>query len=149
MKKIYIAGFDVFAPDAIERGEKMKKLCREYGFVGFYPFDNEADTAKEIFAGNCKLIDDADIIIANLNCFRGKEPDSGTSFEVGYAFAKGKKIYGYLEDARTMRQKYGDRDENGFGIEDFDYPLNLMLCEAAEIIEGDFEKAIMACKQKT
>ena len=79
MKKIYLAGFDVFAPDAVQRGAKMKMMCAEKGFVGLYPFDNEADAAQEIFAGNCGLIDGADIVIANLNPFRGAEPDSGTS----------------------------------------------------------------------
>ncbi len=73
----------------------MKMMCAEKGFVGCYPFDNEADNTPDIFAGNCKLIDEADIVIANLNPFRGKEPDSGTCFEVGYAYAKGKTVYGY------------------------------------------------------
>ena len=90
MKKIYLAGFDVFAPDAKQRGAKMKMLCAEHGFIGLYPFDNEADNAPDIFAGNCGLIDQADIVIANLNPFRGDEPDCGTCFEVGYALPKAK-----------------------------------------------------------
>ena len=40
MKKIYLAGFDVFAPDARQRGAKMKMMCAEKGFAGLYPFDN-------------------------------------------------------------------------------------------------------------
>lgn len=148
MKKIYIAGFDVFAPDAVNRGAKMKKMCEQYGFIGRYPFDNEADTANEIFKGNCGLIDGADIVIANLNPFRGKEQDSGTSFEVGYAFAKGKTVYGYIEDARSMREKFGEKDENGFSVENFNLPMNLMLAQAAKIIEGDFEKALSVCAKE-
>ena len=110
MKKIYLAGFDVFAPDARQRGAKMKMMCAEKGFAGLYPFDNEADNAQDIFAGNCGLIDQADIVIANLNPFRGAEPDSGTCFEVGYAHAKGKQIYGYVSDGRAMREKIGEKD---------------------------------------
>ena len=105
MKKVYLAGFDVFAPDAKQRGVKMKMLCAGRGLIGLYPLDHEADGAEAIFRGNCGLIDQADAVIANLNAFRGREPDSGTCFEVGYAFAKGKKVYGYVSDARTMREK--------------------------------------------
>lgn len=146
MKKIYLAGFDVFAPDAKQRGAKMKMMCAEKGFVGLYPFDNEADTAQEIFAGNCGLIDSADVVIANLNPFRGVEPDSGTCFEVGYAIAKGKTVYGYVSDARSLREKLGERDENDFSVEDFGLPLNLMLSCSARIIEGDFAAALAVCR---
>lgn len=146
MKKIYLAGFDVFAPDAVQRGAKMKMMCAEKGFIGLYPFDNEADTAQAIFAGNCGLIDSADIVIANLNTFRGAEPDSGTCFEVGYAFAKGKTVYGYVSDARSLREKLGERDEDGFSVEDFGLPLNLMLSCSARIVEGDFAAALTVCR---
>lgn len=145
MKKIYLAGFDVFAPDAVQRGARMKMMCAEKGFIGLYPFDNEADTAQAIFAGNCGLMDSADIVIANLNAFRGAEPDSGTCFEVGYAFAKGKTVYGYVSDARSLREKQGAQDENGFSVEDFGLPLNLMLSCSARIVEGDFAAALAVC----
>ena len=140
MKKIYLAGFDVFAPDAKQRGAKMKMMCAERGLIGLYPFDNEADNAPDIFAGNCSLIDQADAVIANLNPFRGS-----TCFEVGYAFAKGKTVYGYVSDARTLREKLGEQDKDGFSVEDFGLPLNLMLSCAAKIVEGDFAKALAVC----
>lgn len=146
MKKIYLAGFEVFAPDAVQRGARMKMMCAEKGFIGLYPFDNEADTAQAIFAGNCGLIDSADIVIANLNSFRGAEPDSGTCFEVGYAVAKGKAVYGYVSDARSLREKLGERDENGFSVENFGLPLNLMLACSARIVEGDFAAALAVCR---
>lgn len=146
MKKIYLAGFDVFAPDAKQRGTKMKMMCAEKGFAGLYPFDNEADTASEIFTGNCGLIDSADIVIANLNPFRGAEPDSGTCFEVGYAVAKGKTVYGYVSDVRSLREKLGERDENGFSVENFGLPLNLMLACSVRMVEGDFAAALAVCR---
>ena len=43
MKKIYIAGFDVFKPDSIEIGKSYKLTCKEYGYEGLYPLDNEID----------------------------------------------------------------------------------------------------------
>lgn len=142
MKKIYLAGFEVFAPDAVQRGTEMKRLCAQYGFEGCYPLDNEAADVQQIFTGNTGLIDRCDIVMANLNPFRGKEPDSGTAFEVGYAWAKGKQIYGYLQDARTMRERLGEQDESGFAVEDFGMAVNLMLGCAAEIVQGDLEACL-------
>lgn len=146
MKKIYIAGFDVFYPDAAKRGTKMKMTCAEHGFIGLYPLDNEADTAEDIFRGNCALIDQADIVIANMNPFRGAEPDSGTAFEVGYACAKGKKVILYMDDLRSMREKLGETDETGFAVENFGLPVNLMLACAATVVEGDFTAAVKRAK---
>ena len=39
--KIYLAGPEVFLPHAIEIGQRKKALCRQYGFEGLFPFDNE------------------------------------------------------------------------------------------------------------
>ena len=59
-------------------------------------------TAEGIYRANIGLIAEADALLANLNPFRGSEPDSGTVFEIGYAIALGKRVVGYLEDARTV-----------------------------------------------
>lgn len=50
MKKIYLAGPDVFLPNAIEEGKRLKALCKEYGYEGFFPMDNiiSGETPKEI-----------------------------------------------------------------------------------------------------
>jgi hypothetical protein len=37
--RIYLAGFDVFRPDALAHGETLKALCRAFGFEGLYPLD--------------------------------------------------------------------------------------------------------------
>ena len=83
MKKIYIAGFDVFEPNSIEIGKKYVELCKKYGFIGLYPLDNVVDfnqekrkIAQDIFKANINLINQSDIVIANLNAFRGKEKNS-------------------------------------------------------------------------
>lgn len=142
MKSIYFAGFDVFAPDAAERGEQMKKICKSCGFVGRYPLDNQLTDAAEIFNANIGMIRECDIIAANVNSFRGAEPDSGTCFEIGFAYALGKKIYCYTGDGRTLREKLGETDSSGMNVEDFGYPLNLMLSVPSEIVIGDFEDCI-------
>ncbi|MDD2567428.1 MAG: nucleoside 2-deoxyribosyltransferase [Thiovulaceae bacterium] len=167
MQKIYIAGFDVFEEDAIARGKKYTSLCREYGFIGMYPLDNEVDFSKAkhtvaevIFKANTAMIRQADIIIANLNPFRGKEADSGTVWECGYGFSLGKKVYGYMQDTRPYLERFSEAqreqrgemfwDSEGRFIEDFDHPVNLMIaCSALEIVQGGFEdvlKRIVRCE---
>lgn len=140
--KIYIAGPDVFSSDAVEIGKKYKALCEKLGFEGLYPLDNVCSTSKEIAEGNFGLIDKCDVVVANMNPFRGKEPDSGTCCEIGYAIAKGKKVICYMSDTRSMVEKYGTVDENGMNVENFGLPLNLMIAEKADIIKGDFEMAV-------
>lgn len=162
MKKIYIAGFDVFKADSIQIGEKYKKLCQEYGFIGFYPLDNFVDfsqapkqIAQDIFKANKMLIQEADIVIANLNPFRGKEADSGTVWECGYATALGKKVYGYMHEDISYLESFSDQekflwesdktyvDKDNMFIEDFEYPLNLMIaCSVEHIVQGGFEDTL-------
>ena len=159
-KKIYIAGPDVFEKDSIEIGKKYVKLCEAYGFEGLYPLDNvinfnqeKQKIASDIYKANRNLIDKCDIVIANLNSFRGKESDSGTIWECGYASAKGKKVYGYLYRGNTYLEQFNDGEKlyskdgfidlKGRIIEDFDYQVNLMIaCSVEEIIMGNFEDAL-------
>ena len=108
---------------------------------------------------NEKLIDECDIVIANLNSFRGKEADSGTVWECGYAYGKGKKVYGYMDSVSPYINQFCNtemREESGVFwdnqnrfIEDFDYPLNLMIaCSCIEIVQGSFEDVLKIIKVK-
>ena len=160
MKKIYIAGFDVFKPNSIEIGKKYVQLCKKYGFEGLYPLDNVVDfnqekrkIAQDIYKANVNLINQCDIVIANLNSFRGKEADSGTIWECGFATALGKKVYGYMKNELNYIDTFS-KDEikiidntkvdlDNRVIEDFDYPINLMIaCSVENIIFGDFEDCL-------
>lgn len=159
-KKIYIAGPDVFESNSIEIGKRYVELCKQYGFEGFYPLDNQIDfnqekrkIAQDIFLANKKLIDECDIVIANLNSFRGKESDAGTIWECGYASGLGKKVYGYLyrkgsyidqfKESEKLLSKHGSTDLQGKLIEDFDYSVNLMIaCSVENITRGSFEDVL-------
>lgn len=140
--KIYIAGFDVFSDNSLEIGNNNKKICEKYNLIGLYPMDNVCTDVKDIFNGNIKLIDEADIVVANLNNFRGLTMDDGTAFEIGYAYAKDKKVYGYMDDTRSMIDKIGIKDKEGFNVENFNRPINLMISESTHIVEGNFEDCI-------
>lgn len=101
--RIYLAGFDVFRPGAVAYGEHLKALCREHGFVGIYPLDGDVppsltpnEKARWIYRANIDALTGVDAVMANLNEFRGPgEADSGTAFEVGFASALGKPVWGY------------------------------------------------------
>jgi len=145
MEKIYLAGPDVFEPNAKEIGEQLKQLANEFGFVGLFPLDNEIpemetpyETARVIRDANLQLLKSADIVMANLNLFRGLEPDSGTVFEVGYAVALGKGVYGYASDRREMIMRVRQAQQlstdatlcrEGKVIEDFGLSHNLMMLD--------------------
>lgn len=161
--RIYLAGFDVFYSDAAARADAMKKLCTARGLEGVFPSDitidrtglTDAELARAIFDKDIKLIDQCDIIAANLNAFRGAEPDSGTSFEMGYGHAKGKLLYAYTDGPATMAERVEKHhgltsvdasghpvDELGFSLENFGSPLNLMLSVPATVVLGSFEDCV-------
>jgi nucleoside 2-deoxyribosyltransferase len=135
---VYLAGFDVFRADAVEHGRHLKSLCEQHGLQGLYPFDNEVpsglrpdETATIICSANMAMIRRCDAVLANLNVFRGAEPDSGTVFEVGMAVALGKPVWVYFEGSGSLREQIAHDvagfDAQGFQVEDFGLPRNLML----------------------
>ena len=161
IRTFYLAGPDVFRPDARERGAALKALCARCGFEGLFPLDQDVpahlvdpgEQARWIYRANIALIERADAVLANLDFFRGPEPDSGTCFEVGYAVAKGKPVFGYLPEdgsfAQRIRRRHpqaigpdGELDTRGWHIEEFGLPLNLMLSVPAPLVVGDAGTAL-------
>lgn len=157
MKKVYLAGPDVFFHDALLRAEKNKTLCLSHGFEPLHPADGIETTASGIYQANIQMIQQADAVLANLNPFRGAEPDSGTAFEVGYAAALKIPIIGYLDGPTDIKDQvkkyygpiYFDEskqmwlDQNENMVEDFGLPVNLMLGVSAKIVFGDLLTAIV------
>jgi nucleoside 2-deoxyribosyltransferase len=91
------------------------------------------------------LIRSADIVVANLDDFRGSgEPDSGTAYEVGFAAALEKPVWAYRSNETTLVQRVvatsvtddGPRCAAGYLIEDFGLSVNLMLACSARIVVG-------------
>lgn len=155
--KLYLAGPDVFRPDALAWAEASRVLCALQGHVALLPLDGVETTASGIYRANIELIRRADAVLANLECFRGCEPDSGTCFEVGFALALGKPVVGYLPRKETVLERvarvaggvFENRekkpvDRNGLHIEDFGLPLNLMLAVPTTIVFGGLPEALQA-----
>jgi nucleoside 2-deoxyribosyltransferase len=147
MFKVYLAGPDVFLADARWVGERKKALCRDFGFEGLFPLDNDEGVsadATNIFRANCSLMRQADIGLFNLTPFRGPSADVGTVFELGFLFSSGKPVYGYTSATATYREKVAavrgaliERDSHaldcdGYAVENFGLPDNLMIARAIE-----------------
>src|SRR6201992_381662 len=147
--KIYLAGPDVFLPDALEVGRRKVEICARHGLAGLYPLDNVVDrfapdASLQIFKANEAMMDHADAIIANLTPFRGPGADAGTVYELGYMAGRGKLCLGYSNDPAV----YADRvrrittvtsdgnslvDEAGLMVEDFGLNDNLMMVHALDL----------------
>jgi nucleoside 2-deoxyribosyltransferase len=59
--KIYLAGPDVFLPDALDIGRRKIEICARFGMTGLYL--STADASLQIFRGNAAMMDTADAII--------------------------------------------------------------------------------------
>jgi nucleoside 2-deoxyribosyltransferase len=144
MRKVYLAGPDVFLPDAIAVGVRKKELCALYGFEGLYPFDNEMPPSQNserldrlIYRANEQMIRRADFGIFNLTPFRGPSADVGTVFELGMFAGQGKRVFGYtnvIEDLLDRCKLFSNRDSAnvwrdsaGMIIENFGNADNLMI----------------------
>lgn len=153
--KIYLAGPNVFRPDALEWATEARSLLESFGHQALIPLDNEETTAEGIFKANIALITEADAVVANINPFRGCEPDSGTAFEIGCATALGKRVIAYLSDGRSQVEKLAEHygaaltredgriaDPDGQAIENFGLPVNLMLGISCQIVQGSLSDAL-------
>lgn len=146
--RVYLAGPDIFRPDADTWAAAARELLAAHGLQALIPIDGDQVSADGIYRANLEMIGSADIVLANLNAFRGVEPDSGTCFEVGYAVALGKTVIGYLADGRPHKDKVGHAGgaqplaADGLRVEDFDLPLNLMLAVSCRLVVGDLAAAV-------
>src|SRR5581483_9324953 len=154
--RIYLAGPEVFLPDAIAVGRRKQEICARHGLTGLFPLDNElAARAEEplsrrIFAANSAMMERADAIIANLTPFRGPSADAGTVYELGFMLGlrgagKNKLCLGYSNIALSYRDKVRDRfmltpdasgalrDDEELEVEDFDLADNLMIIHGLEL----------------
>lgn len=161
--RLYLAGPDVFRPDAAEHGRKLVALCAHHGFSAVFPLAESLpdlatpqEVARHIYRANVAHIDACDAVLANLDFFRGPEPDSGTCFELGYAVARGKPVVGYVREggsfAERIRRRHpqavgaGGADADGWLLEEFGLPLNLMLAVPCRVVVGGPEAALAALR---
>jgi nucleoside 2-deoxyribosyltransferase len=147
-KKIYLAGPEVFLPNAREMLDLKAALAREAGFMPLSPGDLEIPPADTKTGHGCninavdeRMMLEADAVIANLTPFRGIAADTGTSYELGFMCALGKPVFAYTNVAANhftrIKAQYNGvaaidetgryRGPDGLSIENFDMADNLML----------------------
>ncbi len=148
--RIYLAGPEVFLPNAVEAGRIKTEIAARYDLEGVYPLDATLDLsglskprqAALISTSNEQLMRTCDAAIANLTPFRGTSADAGTAFEVGFMRALARPVLGYtntpleyVERSRIYRARSPlafDADAPNVAIEDFDLAENLMIEIAIE-----------------
>ena len=154
--RLYLAGPDVFRPDAVEQGERLKALCVANGVEGLYPLDGRGTDIRR----RCiDMMGEADALVANITPFRGAHMDPGTAFEIGYAEAKGKRIFLWSDDPRMVAERVtpapdkNDRDGDGHLIENFGKAENLMIVRDGARVwptaEGAIREAASALAHET
>ena len=97
--KIYLAAsFGTAGSTQRKNVERASEILREKGFDVFEPWSYRIPNAWDypndewglmVFMNDVKAIDSSDIIVA---LSYGRESTAGTNWEMGYAFAKGKKV---------------------------------------------------------
>jgi len=132
--RVYLAGPDVFSPNALEIGREKKRICSQYGFEGVYPLDANFDVLSELvsqveighktFDLMVELMDSCDLVIANLTPFRGPSMDVGTAVEVGYMHGCRKPVFGYTNTVKDYSERV---NPDGFFVESFGLVDNLMV----------------------
>jgi nucleoside 2-deoxyribosyltransferase len=104
MKTVYLAA-PLFSEAECDFNRKLKGELHSFGFKVFLPQEDsnnvhdKTNRQKIIFKKNLTGIENSDIIVAVID---GTDVDSGTAWEIGYAFAKGKPVIGLRTDFRTL-----------------------------------------------
>lgn len=152
MHTLYLAGPDIFRPDAHDHGARLKDLCAAHGLRGIYPLDGAPSAlGADAIRRKCMAeIDAADAIVANITPFRGPHMDPGTAWEVGYAEARGKPIFLWSADPHHLIARVGTatergwRDADGHAVEDFGGRENLMIAPPGATVHDTPDAAIAA-----
>lgn len=140
--QIYLAGPDVFLPDALDHARAKIAICARYGLVGRAPAEAAPlpndDSWRGIFLADLAMMEECDAIIANLTPFRGASADAGTLVELGWFLGRGRRLFGYsnsalLFPARSATQREALPDPlPGLADESFGLADNLMIPGAVE-----------------
>lgn len=151
--KIYLAGPEVFLPNAREMLDRKAAMARAAGFEPLSPGDLKVekrgtvrDYAYAISEVNERMMLSAGAMIANLTPWRGISADAGTVYELGFMCALDKIVYAYTNIAKNCFERTADyyggrwqpdasgtpRGPDGLAMENYELFDNLMLPGGAE-----------------
>ena len=134
----YLAGPDVFLPEAREHARRKIAICRRHGMEGRAPLNDDAGAAGEeawlaIFRKDIAMMEACDCVIANLTPFRGPSADAGTLVELGWFLGRRRKVFGYSNTATPFAGRSQAHcavlpdPMPGLAVEGFGQPDNLMI----------------------
>ena len=157
---IYIAGPECFYIDGNARLNAMRRIAEARGHSATLPNDTPLELDNEdlrinadiIFENCAQSMNASTAIICDLEFYRGAEPDGGSIYEIGMAYARGIKCYAYTRDKRNMCWKYqGLRllegkpyDLKGRALPYAELPFSPNVIGSTKIVEGDFSAALTA-----
>jgi nucleoside 2-deoxyribosyltransferase len=125
--RVYLAA-PLFSEAERDYNERIAELLRDIFFDVYLPQDFGDDTSsrtlaqhKRIYTKNVESLSSADIVVAIID---GADADSGTAWEMGYAFAHGKQVIALRTDFRRS----GGHEK-----------VNLMLEESATVVTSTVE----------
>jgi len=102
--KIYVAG-PLFTSAERAYLEQIDRICREAGFSTYLPhrdagISSDAASREQCFKMDKAALDEVALIVAVLN---GPDVDSGTAWEMGYAYARGIPVLSITDDKRLQQ----------------------------------------------
>lgn len=147
--RVYTAGPAVFFPDLAERIAASHRNAEAHGLEAIVPgdvLDRPADfpakpTLHDIYRLNVDRLLRSDAVVADLTPFRGPSADVGTVWEIGFAVALGKPVFGYTTDTREYRDKVA---HDGLRVEDHGAIDNLMIAASIESVVANQHEAMDA-----
>ena len=147
--RVYTAGPAVFFPDLADRITASHRNAAAHGLEAIVPGDvldrpagfPSSPTMRDIYQLNVDRLLRSDAVVADLTPFRGPSADAGTVWEIGFAIALGKPVFGYTSDTREYREKV---TPDGLRIEDHGVIDNLMISASVESVVADQHEAMAA-----
>jgi nucleoside 2-deoxyribosyltransferase len=168
MRTIYLAGPEVFLPDAHTVMAEKRRLAREHGFEPTGPGSDEAIqssgglSAAAIYECNETAMRRAEVCLANVTPFRGVSADVGTVHEVGFMMALSRVVWAYTNDPRNYAERVRAewpgaqadervtstpaRGRDGLAIEAHGLADNLMIHAGIQVHGGRLLQASTPCK---
>ena len=155
--KAYLAGPDVFLPNATEHARRKVEICARLGFTGRPPLNEdvaslaampEEQAWETIFRKDVGMMEECDVILANLTPFRGVSADSGTLIEVGWFLGRGKPVFAYTNNGLPFARRCAAHNAvlpdpiPGVSVEGFGLPDNLMIAGAVLHGGGGFPMVV-------
>lgn len=127
----YLAGPDVFLPNASEVARTKVAICRSRGLDARHPAleglhvdaYGRRPTALQIFDKCIATMRECSLVIANVTPFRGVSMDVGTAVEIGYMYALGRPVFGYTTVAQDYEERVGS---DGYGVDAYGLADNPM-----------------------